>query len=769
MAMKIYRNMHRSLFAGLTEAHYGGQPAQLYDRNGNSMLGDPPATVTPTVTAAPTISGDTVEGGTLTGATGTASGTPAPTAARQWLADGVAVSGATGATFTTTGRAGQAISLRVTWSNGTAPDAVATSGAITVTAAPPQPVAPTAQTAPSISPATGPVGTVFTITKATYAGTAPITVSGTLTQAGADVTAEMDGDSFTSTAEGTLTWTETASNGTAPDATQSASADVTAISTGIAVHYGTGVGQIPTDLRIDDPTVSGSLVTAVRNEGGAGALFSMTAPAGQEPTHYAGPPPEAFFGAGGVRQLVFANQADLQGTEVYIPTNIPEDYPITASGGSRYLVGGARSIGVRRPTADTLYIWLSTGSGGADVVGLTVPFASGRRIYSIRLFGGQAVVMRDGDVLDTLSIPATPFLVDRIGWTTGHSAGASSSWPSVIGRTVVLVVDSIDARYPAQDLIEETLGETYLPDVIPTITAIPDQTMTAGDADRVIPLTVTNAAIITISPDDEFVVIDGTDLILSAPSERASTAYTVTVTSSTGHTAGRIFALTVEAAAVPDLPVTFTVTEPTAERVYQRSSEAGGAYDLGEASVPVTDTADDAFTSLEYRLRDADTSEVLVDWTAASAEGTAGVHELALPCPACLGQYVLDMRANGDDSSIKEGTSPFAVGTVILAAGQSQLVRSFSITSGDATPIADNDVSIPDFGRVFGSYFDSCARKEHPLGPLLQMDRPMTARSFLNSWHWSRLGAASPARMSAAASVRPPSLRGFSERPTGHA
>ncbi|MEE2861485.1 MAG: hypothetical protein VYB46_11815 [Pseudomonadota bacterium] len=228
MVVRIYKSMHRSLFQGLTEAYVGPGAAQLLDANGQSLLGTV-TTTPPAVTAAPTISGEAVEGSTLTGTVGTASGTPAPIAARQWLADGVTIAGATGASFDTTGRAGQAISLRVTWSNGTAPDAVSTSAAITVTAAPPQPVAPSAQTAPSISPATGPVGTVFTITEGTYAGTTPITIGGTLTQAGVDVIGEMSGDSFTSTAEGALVWTETASNGTAPDATQTASATVEAV------------------------------------------------------------------------------------------------------------------------------------------------------------------------------------------------------------------------------------------------------------------------------------------------------------------------------------------------------------------------------------------------------------------------------------------------------------------------------------------------------------------------------------------------------------
>ena len=42
------------------------------------------------------------------------------------------IAGATGATLDTTGRAGQSISLRVTWSNGIGSPAVATSNAIAI-------------------------------------------------------------------------------------------------------------------------------------------------------------------------------------------------------------------------------------------------------------------------------------------------------------------------------------------------------------------------------------------------------------------------------------------------------------------------------------------------------------------------------------------------------------------------------------------------------------------------------------------------------------
>lgn len=97
-------------------------------------------TTAPAITNSPVITGSTTAGGTLSSTLGTASGNPAPNATRQWLADGVAIAGATGATLDTTGRAGQSISLRVTWSNGTGSPAVAMSNAIAIVAAATAPV-----------------------------------------------------------------------------------------------------------------------------------------------------------------------------------------------------------------------------------------------------------------------------------------------------------------------------------------------------------------------------------------------------------------------------------------------------------------------------------------------------------------------------------------------------------------------------------------------------------------------------------------------------
>jgi hypothetical protein len=85
----------------------------------------------PSIVTQPSIAGGSTAGSILSANNGTASGSPSPTATRQWLSNGTPIPGATGSTFDTTGRTGQQISLRVTWTN-SGGSATATSPAITI-------------------------------------------------------------------------------------------------------------------------------------------------------------------------------------------------------------------------------------------------------------------------------------------------------------------------------------------------------------------------------------------------------------------------------------------------------------------------------------------------------------------------------------------------------------------------------------------------------------------------------------------------------------
>jgi hypothetical protein len=72
----------------------------------------------PVNTVAPAITGTATVGQTLTSTTGTWTGTPTPTYVRQWLRDGVAIAGATAATYVlVTADATHSITVKVTATN----------------------------------------------------------------------------------------------------------------------------------------------------------------------------------------------------------------------------------------------------------------------------------------------------------------------------------------------------------------------------------------------------------------------------------------------------------------------------------------------------------------------------------------------------------------------------------------------------------------------------------------------------------------------------
>ena len=90
----------------------------------------------PTITTNPSISSSAVIGDTVTVTSGTVTGNPAPTSTYQWYLDAVAISGATGTTYTTTAAGALTVVQTATNSEGTD---TATSSACTVTAAPTYP------------------------------------------------------------------------------------------------------------------------------------------------------------------------------------------------------------------------------------------------------------------------------------------------------------------------------------------------------------------------------------------------------------------------------------------------------------------------------------------------------------------------------------------------------------------------------------------------------------------------------------------------------
>ncbi len=102
------------------------------------------ALAAPVNTAPPVITGAAQEGQSLTASTGTWTGTPAPTYARQWLRDGVAISGATGASYLVAAAdVGATLTVQVTASNSQGAVSASSAATAVVAAASGTPVAKT--------------------------------------------------------------------------------------------------------------------------------------------------------------------------------------------------------------------------------------------------------------------------------------------------------------------------------------------------------------------------------------------------------------------------------------------------------------------------------------------------------------------------------------------------------------------------------------------------------------------------------------------------
>ena len=139
---------------------------------------------------------------------------------------------------------------RVNWGDGTSfPNSYTASTESSALTLSPGTSAPSILVAGSISPSTGPVGTVYTLSAPVADGAPAPTVSLTsLMQNGVDVTASVVSGQFTSTASGPLDALWTATNGVGSDATSTASATITGTAgsnwydTVFARRDGAGVG-----------------------------------------------------------------------------------------------------------------------------------------------------------------------------------------------------------------------------------------------------------------------------------------------------------------------------------------------------------------------------------------------------------------------------------------------------------------------------------------------------------------------------------------------
>lgn len=175
--------------------------------------------IAPTVAAS-----DSLSGRTLTITVDTNNGVPTPATSLTALTlDGEDVLGDETGTgpweyVVPDSAASQTVAWEITATNNEGSDIASGSEAVAANL-----FAPTADTAPTIS-GTVEEGETVTINEGTYSGTAPITITGTLTLDGVDVTGDMSGSDYTIPTDAgavDLVWSEVASNGVTPNASQS--------------------------------------------------------------------------------------------------------------------------------------------------------------------------------------------------------------------------------------------------------------------------------------------------------------------------------------------------------------------------------------------------------------------------------------------------------------------------------------------------------------------------------------------------------------------
>lgn len=130
--------------------------------------------VSPSNVSVPTVSGSAVSGETLSGNDGEWEGQPEPALSRQWMADGVAISGATGVDYTLTdAEIGSSITLQVTATNSGGSASSTSDPTASVEAAPSSPVN---DTSPELS-GTPEVGQDLTVTNGEWTATPAATYS----------------------------------------------------------------------------------------------------------------------------------------------------------------------------------------------------------------------------------------------------------------------------------------------------------------------------------------------------------------------------------------------------------------------------------------------------------------------------------------------------------------------------------------------------------------------------------------------------------------
>lgn len=224
--------------------------------------------------------------------------------------------------------------------------------------------------------------------------------------------------------------------------------------------YGIGPGQIPMDLRLDDPAkmiLSGALIQAVTNDGGAGAVFNANAAVGEEPSLPVSGPAGADFSqvTAGARRLTMANPADLQGVHFLCPFTVPTGSSVgfVASGPDGFTMPAFRS------SSGNLSIRVGNNVEFPHITTAQDMFIGNEQwaLLEIRIAAGRFQVWMNGALRHNLacSTAAHPITV------LGSGSTAANRWTSRLGRLISIVAADATTAYPAVLLARQTLAARY--------------------------------------------------------------------------------------------------------------------------------------------------------------------------------------------------------------------------------------------------------------------------------------------------------------------
>lgn len=222
--------------------------------------------------------------------------------------------------------------------------------------------------------------------------------------------------------------------------------------TSLADFYGVGPGQIPGDWRIDDATVVNGEVTAVRNDGGAGALFNLGPRTNKPFPTRSG----IYMVTGGGRQLALANTADLVGVH-FLGVMDSSDTSTTISA----LL--ARDTGTIENYYEVRRGQFAIRGGNTTHTLITYANPGGPALYEMRWDGNEAHLIINGSIVG--STPTAALSSWPAKWIGGGRVDRDAhGFDGRLGRCVSVVMDpdhSATNPEPAVLLARQTLAAQY--------------------------------------------------------------------------------------------------------------------------------------------------------------------------------------------------------------------------------------------------------------------------------------------------------------------